>query len=59
MPSLPPSETFYGLFSGLHVGLYLEAFSQHKLFSGKTIKDRIMFGSKAQRVTKAGKRLES
>ncbi|KAK0111257.1 monooxygenase [Cadophora gregata] len=55
MPSPPKEESFYDLFPGHHVTLYLEAFSMHKAFAGKTIKDRIIFDSPVSNITKMNK----
>ncbi|KAF4637741.1 hypothetical protein G7Y89_g355 [Cudoniella acicularis] len=54
MEKLPKDQTFYDYFPGSHVSTYLEAFSKHKLFSGKTLADRIIFNSHIKHVTKAG-----
>ncbi|PVH74041.1 FAD/NAD(P)-binding domain-containing protein [Cadophora sp. DSE1049] len=52
MPTPPKEESFYDLFPGHHVTSYLEAFSMHKTFAGKTIKDRIIFKSPVSNITK-------
>jgi len=52
MPTPSKEESFYDLFPGHNVASYLEAFSMHKTFAGKTIKDRIIFESPVSNVTK-------
>ncbi|KAH8658614.1 hypothetical protein BGZ60DRAFT_492997 [Tricladium varicosporioides] len=52
MEKLPKDKTFYNYFPGSHVGAYLEAFSTHKLFSGKTLQERIIFNSHVKHITK-------
>ncbi|KAH7333366.1 hypothetical protein BKA65DRAFT_43331 [Rhexocercosporidium sp. MPI-PUGE-AT-0058] len=52
MPTPPKEESFYDLFPGHHVTAYLEAFSLHKIFAGKTIKDRVNFDSPVSNITK-------
>jgi dimethylaniline monooxygenase (N-oxide forming) len=43
-PMPRPDTTFVELMSGSHICAYLEAFSQHKLWAGKTLRDRVEFG---------------
>ncbi|KAH9205829.1 hypothetical protein DL95DRAFT_528643 [Leptodontidium sp. 2 PMI_412] len=52
MPTPPKEESFYDLFPGHHVTSYLEAFSMHKVFAGRTIKDRVIFDSPVSNITK-------
>ncbi|PMD38717.1 FAD/NAD(P)-binding domain-containing protein [Hyaloscypha variabilis F] len=42
-PMPPPETTFLQLMSGSHVSAYLEAFSQHKSWAGKSLRDRVKF----------------
>jgi Pyridine nucleotide-disulphide oxidoreductase len=55
MKKLPKNETFYNYFPGSHVTKYLEAFSMHKTFSGKTLQERIKFNSAVKHITKTDK----
>ncbi|KAE9362775.1 FAD/NAD(P)-binding domain-containing protein [Stipitochalara longipes BDJ] len=42
-PMPPPKTTFFCLMPGSHVSAYLEAFSQHKSWAGKNLRDRVKF----------------
>lgn len=55
MEKLPKDKVFHGYFPGSHVTAYLNAFSTHTLFSGKTVQDRIVFNSHVNHINKAGK----
>jgi dimethylaniline monooxygenase (N-oxide forming) len=50
-PMPPPETTYLDLMSGSHVSAYLEAFSQHKVWAGKTLRDRVEFGFNVDSVT--------
>ncbi|KAL2065744.1 hypothetical protein VTL71DRAFT_3414 [Oculimacula yallundae] len=52
MANPPKEETFYGLLPGHRVNEYLEAFSLHRKFASKTIKDRVVFGTAASNIAK-------
>ena len=47
-------DTFYDYFPGDLVFKYLDDFSQSKSFAGKTVKDRVKFGSHVQHISKEG-----
>jgi dimethylaniline monooxygenase (N-oxide forming) len=50
-PMPPPATTYLDLMSGSHVSAYLEAFSLHKVWAGKTLRDRVEFGFKVDSVS--------
>ena len=52
MPTLSAKDTFYDHFSASHVVSYLEDFSEHRTFGGRTIKDRIHFKCFVKRINK-------
>jgi dimethylaniline monooxygenase (N-oxide forming) len=49
-PMPAPETTYLDLMSGSHVSAYLEAFSQHKAWAGKTLRDRVKFGFNVESV---------
>jgi dimethylaniline monooxygenase (N-oxide forming) len=55
MEKLSKDETFYNYLPGSHVTAYLEAFSTHKVFAGKTLKDRVILNSHVKNIIKANK----
>jgi cation diffusion facilitator CzcD-associated flavoprotein CzcO len=51
-PMPRPEKTYVELFEGGHVSEYLEAFAQHKIFAGKTVKDRVPLNHKVTEVSR-------
>ena len=50
-PMPAPETTYLDLMPGSHVSAYLEAFSQHKAWAGKTLRDRVKFGFNVESVS--------
>ncbi|KAL8881934.1 MAG: hypothetical protein Q9198_000967 [Flavoplaca austrocitrina] len=44
-PMTPPTEQYYGFFPGKHTTAYLESYVDNHIYSGQTIRDRILFNS--------------
>jgi dimethylaniline monooxygenase (N-oxide forming) len=55
MEKPPKEKLYYNLFPGSHVTAYLAAFSTHKVFSGKTLQQRIVFKSHVKQIMKTEK----
>ncbi|KAH9212911.1 hypothetical protein DL95DRAFT_524823 [Leptodontidium sp. 2 PMI_412] len=53
MEKQPKDQTFYNYFPGSRVTAYLDAFSTHKLISGKTLQERIIFNSHVKHIAKS------
>lgn len=44
-PMTPPTEQYYGFFPGKYTTAYLESYVDNHIYSGQTIRDRILFKS--------------